>query len=116
MGSEKMEWNEKELIKFLKEFLLTPKPLDKRPTIAELEKILNSEDGGSLALLPNGEVACLNPKISIEGVARAILAQFSPKVGTTPIKYPENKEGYKVGVDMAAGWNMAIDEMKRLNG
>ena len=47
---------------------------------------------------------------------KEIYAQFSPQVGTTPIKYPENKEGYKVGIDMAAGWNMAIDEMKRLNG
>lgn len=75
----KEDLDEKEVIAYLKELLLTPKKLEQKPTIAELENILNSEEGRSLAMLPNGEIACINPKVSIEGIGRAIVSRFARK-------------------------------------
>lgn len=68
--------DEEAVIEFLKELLLKPKPLNNKPTIAELEQILNGPEGHSLAMLPNGEIAMVNPKISIEGIGRALAAKF----------------------------------------
>ena len=64
--------SKKDIISILKKLLLTPRILDKRPSIEELNKILNSDEGTSLAILPNGEIACLNPKVDIEAIATAI--------------------------------------------
>ena len=72
-----VEVDEKEIVKLMKELLLTPKKFDKKPTIAELEKILNSDGDSSVGILPDGEVAMLRPKITIESVAKAI-AQAMP--------------------------------------
>jgi hypothetical protein len=66
--------SEDELINKLKSLLLTAKPMDRKPTIAELEKILNSEEGQSIAMLPNGEIAVMNPKITIRELATALRA------------------------------------------
>lgn len=68
--------DEKALIEMLKSLLLTPKKLDKKPTIAELEKILNSDEVSSLTMAENGEIFCARPKFSIESIAKEICAKF----------------------------------------
>lgn len=70
MKGNKVDVNK--IIDLLKRVLLTPKVLDKKPTIAELEKILNSDEGANIAILPNSEIAVMNPSISIEKLAQEI--------------------------------------------
>lgn len=76
MSERSIGLNREKLISLIKELLLTPKSLDRpKPTIAELEKILNAPAGESLAILPNGEIATVRPQFSIEKLADAIIAR-----------------------------------------
>lgn len=69
--------NRERLISILKELLLTPKKLEQKPTIAELEKLLNSESVNSWLMDENGEILEMRPKYSIKSLADAIIAAES---------------------------------------
>lgn len=45
--------------------------------IDELEKLLNSEEGQSLGMLPDGEISCMRPKINMGQIADAILKDMN---------------------------------------
>ena len=62
----------------LKELLLTPKPVEGKPTIAELQKMLDDPATSSIGVLPDGSIACLRPEISLKELASAIHAKLQP--------------------------------------
>lgn len=50
--------------------------MDKRPTIAELEKLLNSETDEQLEILPNGEIRQVGSTESIDtGTMKRVLTE-----------------------------------------
>lgn len=77
--SDKVTLDREKLVFYLKDLLLTPKKIDPKPTIAELEKILNSSEGQSLMMMPNGEIGMVRPSFSLEKIADAIIKEL-PKL------------------------------------
>lgn len=77
-GSKQTGLNRERLIELIKKLLLNPKKVDRpKPTIAELEKLLNSEEINSWRLDTNGELMEMRPSYSIGTLADAIIHEES---------------------------------------
>lgn len=63
----------KEIMKLVKP---TPIVMDKKPTIDELEKILNSESSDKVNILPDGTVTLTKTTTTVGEVADAILQLY----------------------------------------